>query len=81
VCAASGIDAAARRTTNKTGLRALTASEFGWETIWYYIRNTEIPINFGITVGVSVLRSARELHLCGLIDFLAVLDAQRLWVS
>jgi putative ABC transport system permease protein len=46
---------AARRISNMTGLRALTASEFGWETIWYYIRNTGIPINFGITVGIALI--------------------------
>jgi putative ABC transport system permease protein len=48
-------DEAARRITSKTGLRALTASQFGWETIWYYIKNTGIPINFGITVGIALI--------------------------
>ena len=33
-----------------TGLKAETAEQFGWETIWYYIQNTGIPINFGITI-------------------------------
>jgi putative ABC transport system permease protein len=46
---------AARRITESTGLRALTASEFGWETIWYYIHNTGIPINFGITVAIALI--------------------------
>jgi putative ABC transport system permease protein len=46
---------AARRITASTGLRALTASEFGWATIWYYIRNTGIPINFGITVAIALI--------------------------
>jgi putative ABC transport system permease protein len=46
---------AARRIAEQTGLRALTASEFGWETIWYYIRNTGIPINFGITVAIALV--------------------------
>jgi putative ABC transport system permease protein len=46
---------AAQRISSTTGLRALTASEFGWETIWYYIRNTGIPINFGITVGIALI--------------------------
>lgn len=50
--------AAAKRIAQTTGLRALTASEFGWETIWYYIRNTGIPINFGITVGIALLVGA-----------------------
>jgi putative ABC transport system permease protein len=45
----------ARRITENTDLRALTAEEFGWETIWYYVRNTGIPINFAITVAVSLI--------------------------
>jgi len=45
----------ARRITEKTNLRALTADAFGWETIWYYVRNTGIPINFAITVVVSLI--------------------------
>ena len=46
---------AARRITEATSLRALTAEEFGWETIWYYIKNTGIPINFGITVAIALI--------------------------
>jgi putative ABC transport system permease protein len=46
---------AARRITEATGLRALTSSEFGWATIWYYIQNTGIPINFGITVAIALV--------------------------
>jgi putative ABC transport system permease protein len=46
---------AARRITEATQLRALTGDEFGWETIWYYIRNTGIPINFGITVAIALI--------------------------
>jgi putative ABC transport system permease protein len=46
---------AARSISKATGLRALTASEFGWATIWYYIRNTGIPINFGITVAIALI--------------------------
>jgi putative ABC transport system permease protein len=46
---------AARRIAGSTGLRALTAEAFGRETISYYIRNTGIPINFGITVAVSFI--------------------------
>ncbi|MDX2269508.1 MAG: ABC transporter permease [Bryobacter sp.] len=43
------------RIRKATGLKAATTNEFGWETIWYYIRNTGIPINFGITVIVALL--------------------------
>ena len=46
---------AARRIADATGLRAMTAQQFGWETIGYYIRNTGIPINFGITVVLGFL--------------------------
>jgi putative ABC transport system permease protein len=50
--------AAAREIARMTGLRALTADEFGWETIWYYIRNTGIPVNFGITVSIALIVGA-----------------------
>ena len=46
---------ASRAISQKTGLRALPAGAFGWETIWYYIRNTGIPINFGITVAIALV--------------------------
>ena len=46
---------AAHAITEKTGLRALPAGAFGWETIWYYIHNTGIPINFGITVAIALV--------------------------
>jgi putative ABC transport system permease protein len=39
----------------QTGLRARTTNEFMWDSIWYYMRNTGIPINFGITIGVALL--------------------------
>jgi len=44
-----------RRITERTGLKALTGNAFGWETIWYYIQNTGIPINFGITVVIALV--------------------------
>ncbi len=34
----------------QTGLSARTQEEFIWDTIWYYMKNTGIPMNFGITV-------------------------------
>lgn len=33
-----------------TGLEALTYDEFTWQTIRYYLDNTGIPVNFGITI-------------------------------
>ena len=44
-----------RRIDAVTGLRALTSSEFGWKTIWYYISHTGIPINFGITIAIALI--------------------------
>lgn len=34
----------------QTGLKALTENEFFWSTIWWFFRNTGIPISFGITI-------------------------------
>ena len=39
-----------RRINEATGLKALTREQFTWTTIFYYLRRTGIPINFGITV-------------------------------
>jgi putative ABC transport system permease protein len=50
--AGKGQDAAAvaRRITKATGLKAYTKREFFWVTIWWYIKNTGIPVAFGATV-------------------------------
>jgi len=40
----------ARRITQATGLKAHTKSEFFWMTVWWFIKNTGIPIAFGATV-------------------------------
>lgn len=47
-----GEDAAtvARRITDATGLKAFTKREFFWQTVWWYIKNTGIPVAFGATV-------------------------------
>ena len=44
-----------QRIREATQLRALTGEQFGWETILYYIKHTGIPINFAITVIVSLI--------------------------
>jgi putative ABC transport system permease protein len=46
---------ACRRIEAATGLHAATSSEFGWQTIWYYIAHTGIPINFGITIAIALV--------------------------
>lgn len=34
----------------ETGLKALTEDDFFWDTVWWFIRNTGIPISFGTTI-------------------------------
>jgi len=41
-----------------TGLRARTTQEFMWDCIRYYMRNTGIPVNFGITIMVALIVGA-----------------------
>jgi len=40
----------ARAITAATGLKGNTSDEFAWLTIWWYVRNTGIPVAFGGTV-------------------------------
>jgi len=40
----------ARQITKTTGLKAYTDREFFWVTIWWYIKNTGIPVAFGAMV-------------------------------
>jgi putative ABC transport system permease protein len=48
----------AKQITAETGLKALTRQSFAWETISYYIRQTGIPVNFGITVALGFIVGA-----------------------
>ena len=54
---AAGVSPAAltERITGQTGLRARTTREFMWDCIRYYLRNTGIPVNFGITIAVALV--------------------------
>ncbi len=45
----------ARRIEETTGLRARTTDEFRWDCIRYYLKNTGIPVNFGITIGIAIV--------------------------
>jgi len=45
----------ARRIQADTGLRALTGADFEAETLRYWLENTGIPINFGISVTLGFL--------------------------
>ena len=52
-----GVDAQALcgRIATQTGLRARTTEEFKWDCIRYYLKNTGIPVNFGITIAIALL--------------------------
>lgn len=59
-----GVDplTAAREIRKVTGLRAYVTGDqggdqenFGWSTIWWYVRNTGIPVSFGTTVIVGFI--------------------------
>lgn len=44
-----------RRIAARTGLRARTTNEFLWDSVRYYLKNTGIPVNFGITIAVALV--------------------------
>lgn len=43
------------RIEEATGLAALPGADWAWKTILFYIQNTGIPVNFGITVMVAII--------------------------
>ena len=43
------------RIVAQTGLRARTTDEFRWDCIRYYLKNTGIPVNFGITITIALI--------------------------
>lgn len=45
----------ARRINETTGLKARTTDEFRWDCIRYYLANTGIPVNFGITIAIALI--------------------------
>jgi putative ABC transport system permease protein len=45
----------ARRIESQTSLRARTTDEFRWDCIAYYMANTGIPVNFGITIAIALI--------------------------
>lgn len=51
-------DALAARIAAATGLSARTSSAFAWQTVWFYIANTGIPVNFAVIIVVGVLVGA-----------------------
>ena len=57
VKAAPGVAPAvlAERIARDTGLVALTGEAWAWRTMKYYLQNTGIPVNFGITIGIALV--------------------------
>jgi putative ABC transport system permease protein len=53
----AGVDARelCRRIEAQTGLRARTSEQFQWDCIRYYLKNTGIPVNFGITITIALI--------------------------
>jgi putative ABC transport system permease protein len=41
-----------------TNLRAVSGPSFAWQTVFYYVKNTGIPVNFGITIGIALVVGA-----------------------
>lgn len=64
----------ARRIERETGLKAFTADEFAWTTIWWYTRNTGIPVAFGGTV---ILGFIVGLAICSQTFYAFVLENLR----
>src|SRR5436309_2671607 len=52
-----GVDAKdlCRRIEAQTGLRARTSDQFRWDCVRYYLKNTGIPVNFGITITIALI--------------------------
>jgi len=46
-------EALCKRITRITGLAAYTNKQFAWKTISYFLKNTGIPINFGLAIGLG----------------------------
>jgi len=51
-------EALCERIQEQTGLKALTNEQFRWATMLYYLENTGIPINFGVTVVLGFIVGA-----------------------
>lgn len=50
--------AVCERITRETGLAAYTHEQFRWLTVMYFVKNTGIPINFGISVALGLVIGA-----------------------
>jgi putative ABC transport system permease protein len=50
-----GAEEVCRRIEAQTGLRARTSDQFRWDCVLYYLKNTGIPVNFGITITIALI--------------------------
>ena len=50
-----GAEELCRRIEAQTGLRARTSDQFRWDCVRYYLKNTGIPVNFGITIAIALI--------------------------
>jgi putative ABC transport system permease protein len=46
------------RIEKETNLRAVSGTGFAWQTVFYYVKNTGIPVNFGITIAIALIVGA-----------------------
>lgn len=51
-------DELSKRIQNQTGLKAVTSDQFFWQIMRYYMNNTGIPVNFGITIAIALIVGA-----------------------
>ena len=49
------VDEVCQRIETATRLRARSAAEFSWDAFRFYMQNTGIPVNFGITVMIALI--------------------------
>src|SRR5262249_44225265 len=56
----AGVEANAlcKQIERQTGLRARTSAQFQWDCVQYYLKNTGIPVNFGITIAIALIVGA-----------------------
>jgi putative ABC transport system permease protein len=67
-------EALAAAISSRTGLHAATRRQFAWQTVRYYLRNTGIPVNFGITITIALVVGA---FVAGQTFYLFTLDNLR----
>lgn len=64
----------ARRIEEETGLKAYTEEEFFWSTIFWFIKNTGIPVSFGTTITLGFIVGAA---VCGQTFYMFILENMR----